>query len=127
MDPDREQQEPRPPDPGAEHRLVAYGTLAPGRPNHRQLDGLVGRWMEGHVNGSLVEAGWGATFGYPALVLDAAGPAVAAQVFESADLPAHWPRLDEFEGPGYERVVTTVHTEAGDIDASIYVLRALDR
>jgi hypothetical protein len=44
---------------------------------------------------------------------------VAAQVFESTDLPAHRPRLDEFEGHGYERVVTTVHTYAGDVDASI--------
>lgn len=66
-----------------------------------------------------MDARWGAALGYPALVLDPTGPAVAAQVFESTDLPAHWPRLDEFEGPGYERVVTTVHTDAGDVDASI--------
>ena len=105
------------------HRLATYGTLAPGRPNHHQLDGLAGRWLEGHVRGALVEAGWGADLGFPALVLDPAGPAVAVHVFESADLPAHWPRLDEFEGPGYERVVCTVHTPGGDVSASIYVLR----
>jgi hypothetical protein len=30
--------------------------------------------------------------------------------------------ISPFEGPGYERVVTTVHLPTGDIDASIYVL-----
>ena len=58
---------------GALERLATYGTLAPGRPNHHQLDGLEGRWLKGHVNGMLVEAGWGASLGYPALVLDPAG------------------------------------------------------
>jgi hypothetical protein len=30
----------RDPASGALHRLATYGNLAPGRPNHRQLDGL---------------------------------------------------------------------------------------
>jgi gamma-glutamylcyclotransferase (GGCT)/AIG2-like uncharacterized protein YtfP len=107
---------------GALERLATYGSLAPGRPNHHQLDGLEGRWLKGHVDGMLVDAGWGASLGYPALVLDPAGPAIGVDVFESVDLPAHWERLDTFEGPGYERVVTTVHMPTGDVDASIYVL-----
>ena len=107
---------------GALERLATYGTLAPGRPNHHQLDGLEGRWLKGHVNGMLVEAGWGASLGYPALVLDPAGSAIAVDVFESVDLPAHWARLDTFEGPGYKRVVTSVYLATGDGDASIYVL-----
>jgi gamma-glutamylcyclotransferase (GGCT)/AIG2-like uncharacterized protein YtfP len=105
-------------------RLATYGTLAPGRPNHHQLDGLDGRWFEGHVYGSLVDAGWGAGLGYPALALNSGGTAVDVHVFESADLPAHWSRLDEFEGPGYERVVATVHTFDGNVQASVYVVRA---
>jgi len=111
----------------ARYRLATYGTLAPGRPNHRQLDGLEGRWFEGQVHGTLIEAGWGASLGYPALVLDSGGTAVDVHVFESADLPAHWTRLDEFEGPGYRRVATTVRTPAGDLEASIYVLRTDER
>jgi gamma-glutamylcyclotransferase (GGCT)/AIG2-like uncharacterized protein YtfP len=107
---------------GPLQRLATYGTLAPGRPNHHQLDGVQGRWLNGHVDGMLVDAGWGASLGYPALVLDPAGSAIGVDVFESVDLPAHWERLDAFEGPGYERVVTTVHTSTGDVDASIYVL-----
>ena len=103
-------------------RLATYGTLAPGQPNHHHLDGLIGRWLKGHVNGMLVDAGWGASLGYPALVLDPAGSAIAVDVFESIDLPAHWERLDIFEGPGYERVVTTVHMPSGEVEAFIYVL-----
>jgi len=107
--------------------LATYGTLAPGRPNHHVLDGLEGRWLEGHVYGTLVDAGWGASLGYPALILDPDGSAVDVDVFESVDLPAHWSRLDEFEGPGYQRVVTTVRMPAGDVDASIYVLGVQDQ
>ena len=104
-------------------RLATYGTLAPGRPNSHQLDGLDGRWMEGYVFGTLVEAGWGAGMGYPALVLDPVGSAVSVHIFESVHLPDHWSRLDEFEGPGYQRVVTKASTSAGDVEVSIYVLR----
>ncbi len=107
----------------ADHRLATYGTLAPGRPNHHQLAGLVGSWSQGHVHGTLIDAGWGATLGYPALTLEADGTPVDVHVFESLDLPAQWARLDEFEGPGYQRVSTTVHSPDGDLTASIYVLR----
>ena len=69
----------------------------------------------------LVDAGWGASVGYPALVLQADGPAIDVEVFESADLPDHWARLDDFEGDGYQRVVTTVRTPTGEMDAFIYV------
>jgi gamma-glutamylcyclotransferase (GGCT)/AIG2-like uncharacterized protein YtfP len=70
----------------------------------------------------LIDAGWGAGLGYPALVLDPNGSEISVDVFESVDLPAHWARLDAFEGAGYQRVVTTVRTSTGEVDASIYVL-----
>jgi gamma-glutamylcyclotransferase (GGCT)/AIG2-like uncharacterized protein YtfP len=107
--------------PTAEMRLAVYGTLAPGRVNHHQLAGLNGDWRRGSVRGHLVEAGWGATLGFPALSLDPDGPVVDVLLFESPDLPAHWERLDAFEGDGYRRVVTTVRTDDGDVDACIYV------
>lgn len=110
----------------AGHRLVVYGTLAPGRPNHGQLAGLDGRWSRGQLRGRLVDAGWGASLGYPALVLDPHADVIDVQVFESADLPPHWSRLDEFEGPGYRRVVTKVRLATGEVAASVYVLRAAE-
>lgn len=106
---------------GADRRLASYGTLAPGRANHHQLDGLRGTWSKGLVRGFLVPEGWAATLGYPALWLDRAGPPVEVFLFSSADLPAQWARLDAFEGPGYRRVVASVETAAGDVAAFIYV------
>jgi gamma-glutamylcyclotransferase (GGCT)/AIG2-like uncharacterized protein YtfP len=106
----------------AEHRLATYGTLAPGRRNHPRVSTLEGCWFRGAVRGRLVDAGWGADYGFPGLVLDAAGDDVTVDVLESAELPAHWSRLDVFEGPAYRRVTTSVSTALGALEASIYVL-----
>jgi gamma-glutamylcyclotransferase (GGCT)/AIG2-like uncharacterized protein YtfP len=108
-------------------RLATYGTLAPGRPNHDQLSDLPGRWLVGHVRGCLVEEGWGARHGYPALILNADGPLIAVNVFESPALPRHWDRLDAFEGPGYRRVAVDVSSAEGVLPASIYVLAELTK
>lgn len=106
----------------ADMRLATYGTLAPGRVNADQLADLPGTWRQGTVKGRLVEAGWGAELGYPGLILDPSGQAIDVHLFESPDLPNHWPRLDAFEGAGYRRVVTQVRTLDGDLEASIYVI-----
>jgi len=108
--------------PEAEKRLATYGTLAPGRPNHHQLAALAGDWSQGTVRGRLLQQGWGAAQGYPGLILDPDGAEVAVQLFRSPDLPAHWPRLDAFEGDGYRRVSTPVSTPAGVVEACVYVL-----
>jgi len=103
-------------------RLAVYGTLAPGRPNHRQLADLRGEWRMGRVRGRLISAGWGAEMGFPGLALDAQGVEIDVHVFESADLGLHWARLDAFEGDGYRRVIARVSTAEGERDAFIYVL-----
>jgi len=107
---------------GSDCRLAVYGTLGPGRSNHHQLNGLSGRWIKGTVRGQLIQDGWGAALGYPGIVLDDDGSMVDVQLFASSDLPDHWARLDEFEGSGYRRMVTTVITAEGGLSASIYVL-----
>ena len=110
----------------AETRLATYGTLAPGRANHHQLEGLRGRWLTGTVRGRLIEEGWGAAMGYPALILEPQADPVAVHVFESPDLTAHWRRLDGFEGEEYKRVTAAVVLDGGgEVDASIYVLAAV--
>ncbi len=109
----------------AKTHLATYGTLAPGRPNHHQLVGLTGHWQQGTVKGRLVDAGWGAGLGYPGLILDPAGDIIEVHIFQSTDLPAHWQRLDEFEGAGYQRVTTQVTLSGGnEQSAFIYVVRA---
>ena len=103
-------------------RLAVYGTLAPGRMNHHQISTLRGRWQRGIVKGELFASGWGAALGFPGLILNPLGSPVDVDVLESVDLPQHWARLDEFEGDGYRRVVTTVTTDQGERCAWIYVL-----
>ena len=101
-------------------RLAVYGTLAPGKSNHCQLDGLRGTWLSGAVRGCLIEQGWAAGDGYPALVLDPQGNSIAVQVFISADLPDHWPRLDAFEGADYRRAPVMVEIGNDRVEAWIY-------
>lgn len=105
----------------ADHFLATYGTLAPGRPNHHQLAELSGCWSIGTVKGNLVNKGWGAELGYPALVLGDVGGRVEVHVFQSPDLPNHWSRLDTFEGPGYRRAMCEVETGQQTVEAWIYV------
>ena len=106
------------------HGLFVYGTLAPGRPNAHVMDGMVGTWEPGVARGALLPDGWGAAAGYPAIVLAADGPEVPGFLFRSEDLPQHWDRLDEFEGEGYDRVLTTVWLATGEqATAYIYALR----
>jgi gamma-glutamylcyclotransferase (GGCT)/AIG2-like uncharacterized protein YtfP len=111
----------------ASHRLVTYGSLAPGRPNHHHVADLGGRWFHGQVRGRLVEVGWGAALGFPALILDPDGPVIDVQVLESEALCGQWERLDEFEGPGYERVVTVIQTASGGVEGCIYVSAVADQ
>ena len=106
------------------HRLFVYGTLAPGRPNEHVLADVPGEWEPATVTGTLLPEGWGAAEGYPGIVLDAHGAEVAGLLFSSEKLAENWARLDEFEGDGYERVLTTVKREDGTaVGAYIYTLR----
>lgn len=108
-------------DDSIDTRLAVYGTLAPGKSNHEQLAALQGTWRHGTVVGRLLQKGWAVEHGYPALVLEQNGAKIAVQIFESLQLPAHWERLDEFEGREYKRVETEVETENGPVSAWIYV------
>lgn len=115
----RRMSDPVPPD----HRLFVYGTLAPGRPNAHVLAPLGGTWQRGTVRGQLLPDGWGAAAGYPALVPDISGEEVAGLLFTAAELPAHWARIDAFEGPGYVRVPIAVVLEDGtSVEAFVYAL-----
>lgn len=104
--------------------LFVYGTLAPGRPNAHVMDGIPGTWEPASARGTLLPEGWGAAAGFPAIVLDEAGPEVAGLLFSSEELGEHWDRLDEFEGEGYDRVLTSVRLlGGGEVRAYTYALR----
>lgn len=103
--------------------LFVYGTLGPGRPNAHVMERIGGIWQKAHIMGALVEAGWGAEQGYPALKLDPAGEPVEGFLFSSENHSAHWPELDEFEGTEYARVDAAVVAETGEIvRANVYIL-----
>lgn len=108
-------------------RLFVYGTLAPGRPNEHVLAGVPGNWTPAHVRGRLLQQGWGAEVGYPGIVLDAHGEEVRGLVFSSEELAAHWCRLDEFEGDGYQRVLASATLQDGAVvPVFVYTLSGLD-
>lgn len=109
----------------ANHRLAIYGTLAPGKPNHGEISDLKGIWTKGTIRGKLITASQPPHTGLTGLILDPLSNKIDVDIFESAELPDHWPRLDAFEGSEFERVTTRVQTDAGNIDASIYVIRLL--
>lgn len=104
------------------NRLFVYGTLAPGRPNEHVLAAIPGRWEAATVRGTLLQEGWGARAGYPGIVLDEAGDEVQGFLFSSDELAEQLPRLDAFEGSGYEHVETSVQLDEELVDAYIYVL-----
>lgn len=109
----------------ADRRFAVYGTLAPGKPNHHQMAALCGDWdADCTIRGALAQVGWGADLGYPALHWSESGDPVPGVLFVSDDLPAHWPRLDAFEGEGYLRILVPVHAAAGIVAvANTYAAR----
>ena len=106
-------------------KLFIYGSLQPGGPNEHVIAAIGGHWEPAVIKGKLVERGWGASLGYPGLVVDESGNDVHGHVFSSSNLNANWAYLDEFEGEEYERIVTSVTLTSGkQVQAHVYVLRA---
>lgn len=95
--------------------LFVYGTLAPGKPNHHELEMIDGDWQQATITGHLVEQEWGASMGYPAIVPCETGDKVKGYVLTASELSKHWPRLDAFEGEGYERVLVNAELGSGEL------------
>lgn len=105
------------------NRLFVYGTLAPGESNEHVMEGMAGQWQPATTHGKLYKNGWGAALGYPGIVPKEDGELVNGLLFSSDDLPEHWPRLDEFEGDGYNRIIIPIALESGEtIEAYVYAL-----
>ena len=105
-------------------RLFVYGSLQPGGPNEHVMNAIGGDWEAAVIRGRLIEAGWGANLGYPALLLDEAGAEVAGHVFSSTALRDAWAELDAFEGYEYARVEAIAQLSSGTrVDVHVYVLK----
>ncbi len=96
------------PDDTNPNRLAVYGMFAPGKENHWVLQGLKGTWTSGKVRAYLYQQGFGDSDGFPTIKCDENAPEIAVQVFESDELPAHWKRIDEFDGREYRRTLVPV-------------------
>ena len=104
-------------------RLIVYGSLAPGGPNHGLLAALEGEWNRGWVTGELLEKGWSAAMSYPALRWCPEGGEIEAYLFVSPELPRMWRRLDEFEGLEYQRIWAPFLSSDGEISVgNVYAM-----
>lgn len=98
------------------NRLTSYGTLRPGESNYHQVETISGEWIAGTIKGSQFEKG-----GYPVFKWNEEGDTHSVQVLLSNELSNHWQRLDNFEGPNYERILIPVQTEShGCIISYVY-------
>jgi gamma-glutamylcyclotransferase (GGCT)/AIG2-like uncharacterized protein YtfP len=110
---------------GCGERLAVYGSLAPGRENHYVVEPLGGAWSEGVVEGDLTRYGWGSAIGYRALRVRPGAPGVSVRVLSSAALRTAWPRLDEFEGSEYRRVLVPVWSQGATDDRTLLTVANL--
>jgi len=96
-------------------KLVAYGTLRPGGPNEKVLEGLKGTWNECLVHGSIREDGGLFHFNW-----DLNANPIEAWLFESPDLADSWEQLDRFEGSRYRRHLVPVVVKDVCIVANVF-------
>lgn len=99
-----------------ERALIIYGSLAPNKPNHSEVEHIKGRWMNAIVRGKLEQEGWGTEMGYLGFRPTAIEQqAIKAIVLFSDELGDNWNRLDEFEGEEYRRILAKYELENGDV------------
>ncbi len=96
----------------------------PNCPNGHILENIVGKFTPATVKGTLVNAGWSASMGYPGIKLTENGDTIHGYLFSSNNLINHWDFLDDFEGDEFHRVPVTVERYDGiDIDTYIYTVK----
>ncbi len=104
--------------------LFVYGSLQPGKENAFRLERIGGQWIKGSIRGTLLDRGWGAGIGFPAVIIGDEGQEISGYLFRSEGLEAAWPELDDFEGADYRRVPVSVALSTGEsVEAFVYELR----
>ena len=88
-------------------KLVSYGTLSPGQPNHSLISDLRGEWKECVIRGVMNQKD-----GLSRFSCNPAGSEQTESLFTSDDLPNNWNRIDRFEGKEYRRQLVPAKTQA---------------
>ena len=102
-------------------KLVVYGTLAPGQPNHAVVESLHGSWLPCTIEATVATHG-----GLPVLEWKprSGTPAISAMILDSPELNGQWARIDAFEGSGYRRELVTVTGSEPDGTSTVHVANA---
>ena len=98
-----------------ENQLIIYGTLAPGKPNHAKIAHIEGVWLDAVIWGQLKNEGWGAALGYYGFVSNTTEnvEVIPAKILQSSKLIKEYAFLDDFEGAGYQRILTKYQLSTG--------------
>jgi gamma-glutamylcyclotransferase (GGCT)/AIG2-like uncharacterized protein YtfP len=97
-------------------KLVSYGTLAPGQPNHSLVSDMEGEWRECIIRGTLKQKEGLSRFSW-----NPAGSEQTASLFTSDDLPSNWQRIDQFEGVRYRRQLVPAKMQVGIVVGYAYI------
>lgn len=98
-----------------DYKLVVYGTLAPGEPNHYFLEDIKGGWKDCQVHGKIKTHD-----DFPFFMWNPSSPKIQVNLFKSESLPKIWQELDQFEGSHYRRHMVPVFVEDNWEIAYIY-------
>jgi gamma-glutamylcyclotransferase (GGCT)/AIG2-like uncharacterized protein YtfP len=79
------------------------------------VEHIQGVWKKAKIQGKVERKGWGAELGFPGFRVGTKNDQsnIDAFVFLSSELNHHWPRLDDFEGPEYRRILAKYKSEDG--------------
>ncbi len=112
---------PRSIDGNHDHRLIVYGTLAPGGIYHYLLADLPGTWEPCVIRGYM-----GAYWGFKTFHYDENGPEHQAWLLTSEALPQKFPELDAFDGEPYRRTLIPARLGGRRVLANIYAGQRLE-
>jgi gamma-glutamylcyclotransferase (GGCT)/AIG2-like uncharacterized protein YtfP len=98
-------------------KLISYGTLAPGQPNHSLVSDLTGEWKECVIRGTMNQKDGLSLFSW-----DPNGAEQTAKLLSSDALQNNWDRIDQFEGKAYRRQMIPALTKAGIAIGYSYVV-----
>ncbi len=90
------------------------------------MNSMDGQWQAASVRGKRYDTGWGADNKHPGFIPNKTGDVIKGLVFISDDLPAHWNRLDTFEGKDYQRVSIQATLETGEC-LHVQIYKALSK